>query len=143
LLQSHQQGLVFLRFTDGDFLPYDAPGFCSVVLASDDDAEPLNCLSEGLDGQLTSHLVGCYRILKCRGLGLDASRPDVEPFGKMLGELMELRISLECGFEAVEYPSRGVREDKRIGWGFNLLNYQLWQSLKHHRSSKPPLKIFR
>ena len=81
------------------------------MLASNNRAEPLDCLPKGTDSQLTSLWIGCDRIQERRRLGLDAGGPDIEPFSEMPNELIELRIPLKGGFEAMEYPTRGVSRD--------------------------------
>lgn len=112
LLESHQENLVFLRLAEDDFLRNDALRFSNAVLAPDDCAEPLDYFFKGLDSQLTSLTVGCNGILECWGLRLDAGDPDIKPFIEMLDKLIELRVSLECGFEAIEDPIPDVSGDR-------------------------------
>ena len=68
MLQPCQQRLGLLCFGKDGFLCDNTPRFSSVVLAPDYSAESLDCLSEGLDGQLAGHRIGCDRILKRRGM---------------------------------------------------------------------------
>jgi len=101
LLQLHQQGLV-PRPAEVNFLRNNVLGLSDAVLAHDDCAKPINRFPEGLDDQLTGLAIGRNGILKCWGLGLDTSRPDIEPFGKMHDKSIELRVSLECSFKRLK-----------------------------------------
>ena len=112
LLQPHQQGLVFFRLAEDDFLRYNAPRFSGVMFTANDSAEPLDCFSKGSDDQFAALLIGRNGILECRGSGLDAGCPDLEPFSKILDEFIELGMRLERSFEAVEYPSLCLKGSK-------------------------------
>lgn len=68
MFQPCQQRLGLLCFGKDDFLRDDTPRFSIVVLAPNYSAEPLDCLSEGLNGQLAGHWIGCNRILERRGV---------------------------------------------------------------------------
>ena len=76
------------------------------MLACSDGAKPLDCLPNGLDGQLTDLLVGRNGILERWGLGFDPGRPDTKPFGEMLDEVIGLWVCLKRGIKAIEYPTR-------------------------------------
>jgi hypothetical protein len=84
------------------------------MLAADDGAKPIYCLSKGLDGQPAGLLIGRNRILKSRGLGLYTGRPDIEPSGELFDECIEPWIRLQRGFETVEYPAEDVSGNKRV-----------------------------
>ena len=102
LLQAHQEGLGLLCFADNHYLRNDTPGFGSVVLAADNGTKPLDRLSECLYSQPAGLPIGRNGILKCRGLGLDAGRPDIKPSSELFDECIEFWVRLQSGFETVE-----------------------------------------
>ena len=111
LFHSHQQGLGLLCIAESNPRRDDASRFSSVVLTTDDSTKPFDCLSEGLDSQPAGLSIASDWVLECWGLRLDAVCPDVEPFGETIDEPVESWVCFQCGFEAIEYSDRNMRNN--------------------------------